>query len=98
MISEFNKIPKDRFAIFYLETSNKEELQYVLGYDEDLDDVQIVRSHYPIFYDPNGNFSALNNVSHESVFIIDSKNEVLYQGPPPFIKDVRDKYIQILSK
>ena len=78
MISEFNKIARDRFAIFYfLETSNKEELLYVLGYDEDLDDVQSVRSHYPIFYDSYGNFRALNNVSHESVFIIDSKNKIL---------------------
>lgn len=85
-------------VLYLVLISNKEELLYVLGYDEDLDDVQIVRSHYPIFYDSYGNFRALNNVSHESVFIIDSKNKILYQGPPPFIKDVRDKYIQILSK
>lgn len=103
VISEFNKIAKDRFAIFYfLETSNKEELLYVLGYDEELDDEELddeqtVRSHYPIFFDPNGNFRALNNVSREVVFIIDSKNKILYQGPPPFIKNVRDKYIHILS-
>lgn len=36
-------------VLYLVLISNKEELLYVLGYDEDLDDVQIVRSHYPIF-------------------------------------------------
>lgn len=102
-ISEFNEIASGRFSVLYfLETTNKQELLYVLGYDEELYDEELYdeqtgRFHYPIFFDPNGYFRTLNDVSQETVFIINDKNEVLYQGPPPFIKDVRDKYIHVIS-
>lgn len=98
---ESNNLEELQYALGLAENLNEENLDEENLDEENLDEDFFSESsttlNYPIYFDPEGYFRKLNNLNHESVFIINSNNEVLFQGEPPFIQGIKERYKKIIS-